>query len=120
MTLEQILQILNGKEVYLPNEEALAQDFAFVSATDLMSDALAMVKTQEDRTILVTGLVNAQAFRTAQMLDITNIIFVRDKQPSERDLAVAEELGCNVFSSPLSMYEACGRLYEAGLRTATR
>lgn len=120
MKLNEILDSIHGKAVLLHDQTVLEKEFIYVSATDLMSDALAMVKSKSDITVLLTGLVNAQSLRTAEMLDISTLIFVRDKTPTEEDLELANELEFNLFSTPLSMYEACGQLYAIGLRTATK
>ena len=46
----------------------------------MMSDVLAFSK---DHSILLTGLCNPQVIRTAEMLDIVCIIFVRGKRPDD-------------------------------------
>ena len=79
----------------------------------MMSDVLAYVK---DQAVLLTGLVNPQVVRTAQMMDMVCIVFVRNKQPNEEILALAEQFGIVVMSTPLHMFEACGRVYEGGLK----
>ena len=81
--------------------------------SDMMSDVLAYVK---DQAVLLTGLVNPQVVRTAQMMDMVCIVFVRNKQPNEEILALAEQFGIVVMSTPLHMFEACGRVYEGGLK----
>ena len=77
-----------------------------------MSDVLAFVK---EKTVLITGLINPHVLRTAEMLDITCIVFSRGKMPSEEILEMAEEVGIVVISSPLTTYTACGELYLHGL-----
>ena len=78
----------------------------------MMSDVLAYVK---DQAVLMTGLVNAQVIRTAEMMDMVCIVFVRSKQPTEEMLRLAEESGIVVMSTKKRMYEACGILYSNGL-----
>lgn len=120
MKLVDLLAAVDAEHLFVADNGELKRDFDYISATDLMSDALAMHKAQSHQTVLVTGLVNNQSLRTAEMLDIRNIIFVRSKTPSNDVLALAEELNCNIFVSSLSMYETCGKLYSVGLRTATK
>ena len=79
---------------------------------DLMSDVLAFVKEQG---VLLTGLVNQQVVRTAEMMDMKCIIFVRGKCPDEAVVKMAEERGMTVMTTGLRMYVACGILYKAGL-----
>jgi predicted transcriptional regulator len=78
-----------------------------------MSDVLAFV---HDQSLLLTGLVNPQVVRTAEMMDIRCIVFVRGKEPDQKILELAEETGLALLSTQLRMYEACGRLYEGGLK----
>ncbi len=81
--------------------------------SDMMSDVLAFVK---DQSVLLTGLVNPQVIRTAEMMDIICVVFVRGKQPDPSVLALAEERGITVLSTDMRMFAACGHLYENGLR----
>ena len=65
--------------------------------------------------LLLTGLANLQVIRTAEMVDICAICFVRGKKPEKETIELAEEKGIPLLSTDLPMYEACGRLYENGL-----
>jgi predicted transcriptional regulator len=80
---------------------------------DLLSDVMAFVK---DSGLLLTGLVNIQVIRTAELLDLKAIIFVRGKQPTPEMIRMADEAGIPLASTKLSMFLSCGRLFEAGLR----
>jgi serine kinase of HPr protein (carbohydrate metabolism regulator) len=64
---------------------------------------------------MITGLVNPQALRTAEMSDMPVIVFVRGKRPPESMLDLARNLGLGIVLSPYTMYETAGQLYEAGL-----
>ena len=81
--------------------------------SDMMSDVLAYVK---DQAVLLTGLVNSQVIRTAEMMDMICIVFVRSKAPTEEMLALARESGIVILATGMRMYEACGKLYANGLR----
>lgn len=87
-----------------------------VCGCDLMSDVLAF---SQEKTMLLTGLTNPQVIRTAEMTDIKFIIFVRGKRPPKETIDLAKEKGINLYLSPLSMFECCGRLYKAGLGSET-
>jgi hypothetical protein len=78
----------------------------------MMSDVLAYVK---DQAVLVTGLVNPQVVRTAMMMDMRCIVFVRSKRPTPEMVALANENRIAVLVSNYRMYEACGKLYANGL-----
>lgn len=82
---------------------------------DLMSDVMAFVKEQ---VVLLTGLVNPQVLRTAELMDIKVIVFVRGKHPTADMVDMAKDLGIALIGTRLSMFLACGRLYEAGLRNS--
>jgi len=81
-------------------------------ASDLMSDVLSIMKPGS---LLLTGLVNPQSIRTAEMADLAAIIYVRGKTPGPEVIDLADELGIPLIGSPYGMYEMCGRLYQAGL-----
>ncbi len=81
-------------------------------ASDLMSDVLTLLV---DDMVLITGLSNIQAIRTAEMADINQIIFVRGKEPTEKMVELAEESGIRLIVTPFSLYRASGILYGAGL-----
>ena len=77
-----------------------------------MSDVLAYVK---DQAVLLTGLVNPQVVRTAEMMDMVCIVFVRSKVPTAEMVALAHENGMVLLKTQKRMYEACGKLYANGL-----
>lgn len=80
---------------------------------DLMSDVLAFVK---DRVLLLTGLVNPQVIRTAEMMDIKVIVFVRGKKPTAEILELAKNKKMIILSTDYPMYASCGILYSNGLQ----
>lgn len=80
--------------------------------SDMMSDVLAFVKNQA---ALLTGLVNPQVVKTAEMMDMHCVVFVRNKIPSEEIVELAREAGIVLLATRLNMFEACGRLYNNGL-----
>jgi hypothetical protein len=118
MELKSLTHKLDAETLILNHPRDLDQEYCYVFAADLMSDALAMVNSDCKHTLLVTGLQNAQSLRTAEMLDIDTIIYVRNKHLTIDDLALAKDMEINVFSTPKTMYETCGILYELGLRSA--
>lgn len=92
----------------------LALEVPCVCAADLMSDVLAFA---EPGSILVTGLCNPQVVRTAEMADISAILFVRGKCPPPETIALAAEKDVPLVATSHPMFEICGLLYEAGMRT---
>ena len=93
-------------------EENVEKSVYSACGCDLMSDVLAYVK---DQAVLLTGLVNPQVIRTAVMMDMICIVFVRSKTPSEEMLSLAKESGIVVMTTDKRLYEACGLLYSNGL-----
>ena len=65
--------------------------------------------------ILITGMANLQVLRTAEMSDVSYILFVRNKKVTPEMLALAEENGIAVMQCKQSMFKVCGELYKAGL-----
>ena len=93
-------------------EENLGKHVYSACGCDLMSDVLAYVK---DQAVLLTGLVNPQVIRTAVMMDMVCVVFVRSKVPTEEMLELARESGIVIMATDKRLYEACGLLYSSGL-----
>lgn len=110
MTVKEIAAVLNAR--FLCCEEEGGREAVSAFASDMMSDVLAFVT--ED-TLLLTGLINSQSVRTAEMLDLPALVFVRGKTPHQDAIDRAKMIGMPALSTQLTMYEACGRLYAAGL-----
>lgn len=110
MTLDEILE---ATEAELLIEPAYTFDLEFACASDLMSDVLVFTKPNM---LLVTGLTNPQAIRTADMAEAPAVVFVRGKYPPQETLELAEEMGIGVLLSPYTMFETAGLLFQAGLK----
>lgn len=110
MKLRQIADLL-GAEV-LCGEQQLDEEAQSACGSDMMSDVLAYVK---DQAVLITGLVNPQVVRTAMMMDMRCVVFVRGKRPTQEMVELANENHIAVLVSSYRMYEACGKLYSSGL-----
>ena len=93
-------------------EEHIGGEVFSACGCDLMSDVLAYVK---DQAVLLTGLVNPQVIRTAVMMDMVCVVFVRSKIPSEEMLSLAKDSGIVIMTTDKRLYEACGLLYANGL-----
>lgn len=96
----------------LCGEEYLDKDVHSACGSDMMSDVLAFVK---DQAVLMTGLVNLQVIRTAEMMDMICIVFVRSKRPTPEMVEAARESGIALLATSKRMYDACGTLYTNGL-----
>ena len=115
MTIQDVRDILQAE--MLTGEELLDKEVHSACGADMMSDVLAFVK---DQSVLLTGLINPQVVRTAEMMDIVCIVFVRGKEPDEDVIKLAAERGIVLMKTERRMFTACGRLYEKGLRGGTK
>ena len=107
MTLDELCQLLSAK--FIVGGDRHENEFERVCGSDLMSDVLAYLNNQ--RALLLTGLSNNQVVRTAEMMDLTGIVFVRGKMPDQLTTDLARDKGIPLLVTPYSMFEACGKLY---------
>lgn len=114
MTLAELSDLLQAKLHCC--EDKIDSQISFVCAGDLMSDILVF---SQPHALLVTGLVNIQVIRTAEMLDIAAIVFIAGKVPSGEMLELARKKGIPLLSTKNTLYLSCGLLYEAGMENAT-
>lgn len=110
MLLSKVQGILEAE--VLSGENLQEIDVHSACGCDLMSDVLAYVK---DQALLLTGLVNPQVVRTAEMMDIIAICFVRGKRPDDEIIKLAKEKNITLITTEHPLYTACGLLYQAGL-----
>ena len=111
MKVFEIKEILDAEIIC--GEEFLDRDVFTACGSDMMSDVLAYVKEQA---VLLSGLVNPQVVRTAEMMDMKCIVFVRGKQPDEDMIELAVERDIVLLGTKLEMFTACGLLYKNGLK----
>lgn len=111
MTIKQVMETLDAE--LLTPEADLTREVHAACGSDMMSDVLAYVK---DQAVLLTGLVNIQVVRTADMMDMVCIVFVRGKEPDEDMIALANRRGMVLLKTQHRMFTACGLLWENGLR----
>lgn len=111
MNINDIRQAIEAEIV--EGTENAGVEILSACGADLMSDVMAFVK---DQVLLLTGLINVQVVRTAMLMDIQAICFVRGKTPSAEMIALAKENGIVLLRTKLPMFLACGKLYEAGVR----
>ena len=110
MKLERVKEVLEAE--ILGEYADLDVEFKYGYGSDLMSDVLAFI---EDGSLLLTGLTTEQVIRTAEVVDIKAIVFVRGKKPPKDVVKLADEKKITLLSTTCTMYLACGRLLAAGL-----
>ncbi len=113
MLLSEVQAILEAKVLSGEDGAALSEkDIHTACGCDLMSDVLAFVK---DQSLLLTGLINSQVIRTAEMMDIIAVCFVRGKTPPADVVELAREKDITILQTEYPLYTACGKLYSKGL-----
>jgi predicted transcriptional regulator len=112
MKLREIIKLLQA-DVLVGDDliDEIEVDSCF--SADLMSDVLGRAHANG---IMITGITNPQAVRTADIADIKAVCLVRRKQPEAETLALAKQKEIPLFTTKLTMFEACGILYMNGLR----
>lgn len=110
MKLSQVRDLLDC--TVLCGDDDLEREITSCMSSDMMSDVLAYA---EPRALLVTGLINLQSIRTADIADASAVIYVRGKRPNGRTLAMAGRLGLPVLVTEHSMFKTCGLLFREGL-----
>ena len=111
MTIKMMKELLDAR--VLCGDDFLDKEVTSAFGCDLMSDVLAFV---EERVLLLTGLMNPQVVRTAEMMDISAIVFVRGKTPDEGIIELAKSKDMVIITTDYSMYVASGKLYSNGLK----
>ncbi len=111
MKLAKVQKLLDAK-IHTGAERIDKLEVKDAFGSDLMSDVLAFVQEQG---MLLTGLRNSQVVRTAEMMDMQVVVFVRGKEPDAEMISVAEERGIVLLSTEKTMFNACGILYKNGL-----
>lgn len=113
MKIKDIIELLEAEN--LTPELDCETELHSACGSDMMSDVLAYVK---DQAVLLTGLNNPQVIRTADMMDMLCVVYVRGKRPDDLALKIAAEKSICVLSTKKALFTCCGILYEHGLRGA--
>ncbi|KUK13594.1 MAG: hypothetical protein PWQ16_1537 [bacterium] len=111
MTLSEIKDILEAK-VYAC-EDLLDVNVEFGCAGDMISDILAFAKPCS---VLLTGMITPQIIKAAKILDLAGIVIVRGKEPLPETVERAREERIPLLGTKFFLFNACGKLYERGLR----
>ena len=113
MKLGEIKRLLDCEVI--SGHEMMDTEVSGCFAADLMSDVLAFSRSGA---ILVTGLTSVQSVHTADVADLKAILFIHDKRPAPTVVEVARHNGIPLLSTRRFMFEACGLLFDHGLRPA--
>ena len=102
MVIREIARLLEAE--VLVGADKLDQEVDMAFSSDMMSDVLAYVT-----------LVNEHVIRTAEMVDLECIVFVRGKKPTSDIIEMAEENGMVLLCTDHTLYCTSGILYSNGL-----
>ena len=80
--------------------------------SDLLSDVLAHAKPGM---LWVTIQIHRNVVSVAATNDISAVLFTCDRQPDVNVIAEAEAEGIILLVTPLTTYEAAGKLWQAGI-----
>jgi hypothetical protein len=111
VTLSAVMEILKAEAVLATPDSSAELTGCF--ASDLMSDVLAFARRGS---VLLTGLASDQTVRTAAVLHLAAVVVVQGKEIGTDMREAAREEEIPLYRTPLSKYEACGLLMQAGLR----
>ena len=114
MKIKQIVKLLKANKHYIPYDKEI--DISHASASDMMSDVLAYMKSGSV-ILLVTGLLSPQVIRTATLMDISAVVFTRGKTPTQNIINDAKKNHIAVLSTKLNTYTTCGLLFSSGLKS---
>jgi hypothetical protein len=110
MKVEEVIRLTKAKVVCGRDFKDRVVEKAFSS--DLMSDILT---TDTENLLILTGMSNVQLIRTAEMVDVRNIILVRNKKASPEMVELATKNNIVILETPFSLFRTSGILYQAGL-----
>jgi predicted transcriptional regulator len=111
MNIREVVDIVKADVLTKFHDENT--EFKCGFAGDLMSDVLAYACSDS---LLITGLNNPQVIRTAEMLDITAVLFVRGKRPGKEVIELAKENCLTVLATEYTMFKTCGLLVINGMK----
>ena len=111
MNINEIAKTVSA-EILFESSVCHEKDIQYAVAADLMSEV--MLGTV-DGSLIVTGLMNPQVIRTAEMMNATAVLFIRGKKIPEQVMELAQDRDVTILSSRCTMFEACGLLYGGGI-----
>jgi hypothetical protein len=96
-----------------PLTDNLPESLTGCYISDLLSDVLAHA---EPGMIWLTIQTHRNVVSVAATKDVAIVLFTCGRKPNVEIIAEAEAEGIALLTTPLTTYEAAGKLWEAGLR----
>jgi predicted transcriptional regulator len=96
-----------------PLTDRLPETLTGCYISDLLSDVLAHA---EPGVLWLTVQVHRNVVSVAAMKDVAAVLITCGRKPTAAIIAEADEAGISLLATPLSTFEAAGKLWEAGVR----
>jgi predicted transcriptional regulator len=112
MILKEVKDILNAEVV--SGDHDLEKEIKCAFAAELLSDVLALA---QEGALLITGFTHSQVVYAADLANLCAILFIKGKRPNEETKQLAIQKKIPLLTTSFMMFEACGLLYEYGLKT---
>jgi len=109
MNVTQLLPIVRAETLC----DSVTTEIKGCYISDLLSDVLAHAAPG---VLWVTIQTHRNVISVAAMKEVAAVLFTCGRKPDASIVAEADREGITLLSSPLSTYEATGRLWEAGIR----
>lgn len=107
MKLNEAIEKLGLRTLTPPRDAQIEVRGGYVS--DLLSDVMGHA---ERDTVWITLQVHRNVVAVASLKELAAVVLVNGAEPDERTLSEAREEGVALLSTPLSAFEAAGRLYQ--------
>lgn len=108
-SIESLLPVVRAE----PLTDRAEADLTGCYLSDLLSDVLA---NAQPGVLWVTIHTHRNVVSVAAMKDIAAVLFTCGRKPAPAIIAEAAQEGIVLLSTPLTTYEAAGKLWKAGLR----
>lgn len=109
MKFSELVRIVGGEVL----SDAADPELQGCYISDLLSDVLAHAAPG---VLWVTIQTHRNVISVALTKDITAVLFTCGRKPDGAIVAEAEEEGLSLATTPLTTYEAVGKLWQAGVR----
>jgi hypothetical protein len=113
MKIADVAKTIGGNIVCGDGKSIADREVWFGFSSDLMSDVLTI---NNENILLITGLANIQAIRTAEMADIQCIVFARNKKVTREMIELAKANNMVIIECEHSVFNVSGKLFQAGLK----
>ncbi len=115
LQLKEVIELLNAH--VLTDHHDPDREINSIHASDLISEVLASCSRGA---LWLTGLLDSQIINTAELFDLSGVVFVGNRVPNEEIISAANEEGIPIMVTRLTMFETCGLLFQKGLVSAKR